>query len=317
MLRGGSQSRTHKRGRKHAPLERPWCKQRGSHCVRGRCLMKPASTPPPPPEPSGCCCPSCFSLVEGKDLRWLKSAAGELIAAGCLLAIAYILRRFDRTADVHNNNVFRWMFLVALLLAMYVGGRFVDWIVFRVVSRLALVPLVSDAMFYCLALDGMMQHLTWIIVGVRSFSPLPSSPLSPSHSCPHAVSRCPLLLPCLCKADCVCCVVLSEEITFVFPPPPPFWQWCTYDSPGIGITHSPSYDDCFLLLLLLAILAVLRKAFLRHVLRDRLRQQYDSLSIRVMKAKSAVYRVTRAAYGLPPCQLKDLPASRECVCAFI
>lgn len=134
----------------------------------------------------GCACPSCFSLVEGKDFHWLRSTVGELVLAGALLVIAYILRSFDHSADIRNNHVFRWLFLVSLLAAVYVGGRFVDWIVFRAVSRLAVVPLFSTTMFYCLALEGMVQHLTWIVVGVRRRRPL--APLESAY--PRILCNC-------------------------------------------------------------------------------------------------------------------------------
>ncbi len=77
----------------------------------------------------------------------------------------------------------------------------------------------------------------------------------------------------------------------------------------IGITPARSLDNAFLLLLLLALLAIARKAFLRHALRDRMKQQYDNLSQRIMLAKSIVYRLSVAAYGLPPPQYDQLPAS--------
>ena len=104
--------------------------------------------------------------MEGKDLRWLRSALNQLILAGTLLGISYILRRWDRTSTVRQNSVYAWAFLVSLLLFMYVGGRFLNWVVFRIVSRLAFVSFLSDAMFYCLALDDIVQHVTWIVIGV-------------------------------------------------------------------------------------------------------------------------------------------------------
>lgn len=89
-----------------------------------------------------------------------------------------------------------------------------------------------------------------------------------------------------------------------------------YDEPVIGLEQWNSLDSAFTLLLLLAILAVLRKAFLRHTLRDRLRQQYEQLSIKIMKAKSVIYRLTMAAYGLPAPTVEDLPRSREFNCSI-
>ena len=87
-------------------------------------------------------------------------------------------------------------------------------------------------------------------------------------------------------------------------------QWTTYYTPLIGITKSKDLDRTWLFLLLLAVLAVVRKAFLRHVLRDRLRQQYESLFLKIMKAKSMIYRLTVAAYGLPAPDYDQLPAQR-------
>jgi hypothetical protein len=84
-------------------------------------------------------------------------------------------------------------------------------------------------------------------------------------------------------------------------------QWVTYEKDFIGLEHQNSLEQLFLLLLLLSILAVLRKAFLRHVLRDRLRAQYEQLSLRIFKAKSVVYRLTMAGYGLPAPTVDSLP----------
>jgi hypothetical protein len=94
-------------------------------------------------------------------------------------------------------------------------------------------------------------------------------------------------------------VVLAECV--------PRLQWVAYDQDFIGLQHQNSLEQLFLLLLLLSILAVIRKAFLRHVLRDRLRAQYEQLSLRIFKAKSVVYRLTMAAYGLPAPTLESLP----------
>jgi hypothetical protein len=88
-------------------------------------------------------------------------------------------------------------------------------------------------------------------------------------------------------------------------------QWSTYDSDFIGMRSSNSLDLLFLLLLLLAILEVLQKAFLRHVLRDRLRLRYENLAYRIMKAKSIIYRLTMASYGLPAPKYEELPKSCE------
>jgi hypothetical protein len=90
-------------------------------------------------------------------------------------------------------------------------------------------------------------------------------------------------------------------------------QWVMYDKDFIGLEHQNSLEQLFLLLLLLSILAVLRKAFLRHVLRDRLRAQYEQLSLRIFKAKSVVYRLTMAAYGLPAPTVDSLPKT----CKFV
>jgi hypothetical protein len=104
--------------------------------------------------------------MEGKDLLWMHSAIQQLLLAGTLLGISYAVRRYDETTSVRSNPVYEWALLVSLLLFVYIGGRFLNWIVFRIVSRLALVSFLSDAMFYCLALDDIVQHITWIIVGV-------------------------------------------------------------------------------------------------------------------------------------------------------
>lgn len=123
---------------------------------------------PVAPTPDGCGCAHCFSLFEGKDIHWLKTALTELVFAAVLLAIGFIVRRFDPNSVVHSNNTYRWIFLVSIMIFVFVGGRVLDWIVFNLVSRLARVSLLSDLMFYLLSLDGVVQHLTWIIVGVRT-----------------------------------------------------------------------------------------------------------------------------------------------------
>lgn len=130
--------------------------------------MKPPATPVPDDEDGRlmCRCSTCFGLAEGKDLRWLRSALVQALLAGVLLGIAYTVRQYDHTATVRGRYVYRWIFLVCLCIFVYIAGRLVNWVVFRGVSMLALVPVLSDGMFYCLALDGMVQHLTWIIVGV-------------------------------------------------------------------------------------------------------------------------------------------------------
>jgi hypothetical protein len=115
-----------------------------------------------------CSCTYCISIVEGKDFRWLRSGMWELAIAGAMLVVAYVLRRYDHSASVRGNFVYRWAFMVALLLFVYVAGRIANWIVFKIVSLLALIPYLSDAMFYALALDGVVQHITWIVVGVSN-----------------------------------------------------------------------------------------------------------------------------------------------------
>lgn len=120
----------------------------------------------------GCACAHCFGLMEGKDIRWLRTALLQLILAGVLMGIGYAVRQYEPGARVRSNYVYRWAFLVSLCMFVYVAGRVVNWGVFRVVSRLALVPVLSDAAFYCLAVDGIVQHLTWIIVAVSDLSEL-------------------------------------------------------------------------------------------------------------------------------------------------
>jgi hypothetical protein len=115
-----------------------------------------------------CSCAYCINIIEGKDFRWLRSGLWQLAIAGAMLVVAYVLRRHDHSASVRGNFVYRWAFLVALLVFVYVGGRIANWMVFKVVSLLALIPYLSDVMFYALALDGVVQHITWIVVGVSN-----------------------------------------------------------------------------------------------------------------------------------------------------
>ena len=84
-----------------------------------------------------------------------------------------------------------------------------------------------------------------------------------------------------------------------------------YDHWPFYIEHTISFEHAWLLLCLLAIVAILRKAFLRHMLRERLRQQYEALAIRIMKAKSILYRISVSAYGEPAPKFEDLPKSRK------
>jgi hypothetical protein len=114
-----------------------------------------------------CRCQSCMNLLGDVDWTWLPSFLWEIIMAGILLALGYMLRRYEPNASVRGNFVFRWAFLVSFLLFIYVAGRILNYLFFRLVSLIALVPYISDVMFYVLALDGVVQHLTWVIVGVR------------------------------------------------------------------------------------------------------------------------------------------------------
>ena len=113
-----------------------------------------------------CVCPECYSMIEGKDLSWLSSSAWQLVFSGTLLGIAFILRRFEPNNVVHSNYTFRWFYLVSFCFAMYVGGRFINWAVCKVLSQLALISFLSDAIFYALAVDGIIEHIVWIVVGV-------------------------------------------------------------------------------------------------------------------------------------------------------
>jgi hypothetical protein len=87
------------------------------------------------------------------------------------------------------------------------------------------------------------------------------------------------------------------------------WQWVIYDARPIELDQTDQMDSLWLLLLLIAFLSVARKAFLRYALRSRMTAQYASLCRKVALSKGLVYRLSRAAYSLPPPLFEDLPES--------
>lgn len=111
-------------------------------------------------------CRRCSKFTDGKDILWLQLSFARLLLASSLLSISYILARWRSSAAVQHNPVHNWALLVSILVFVHEGGCCLNWLVFKAVSRLALVRLFSEAAFYALALDGIVQHLTWIIVGV-------------------------------------------------------------------------------------------------------------------------------------------------------
>lgn len=122
---------------------------------------------PPAPASVGCCgCTYCFGLTELKDLEWARKSAPQLLLAGCVLGLAFILRSVDHYATIRGNYVFRWAFLGTLIVAAFLVGRVLNWIVFKTVSALSAVHVISTPMYYMISLDDVVQHLTWISVGV-------------------------------------------------------------------------------------------------------------------------------------------------------